>query len=72
MPMVLPGRLGGGVENISRTATEQDRKNSFETFGAVQSAAIIQDKFSPFPSTYPCLRARFSTRRKAPEKSVAI
>ncbi|HVP49761.1 MAG TPA: RNA-binding protein, partial [Candidatus Bathyarchaeia archaeon] len=32
--------------NISRTATEQDLKGAFEAFGAVQSAAIIKDKFS--------------------------
>ncbi|MGA2531448.1 MAG: RNA-binding protein [Candidatus Aminicenantales bacterium] len=34
------------VGNISRTATEQDIKEAFEAFGAVQSAAIIKDKFS--------------------------
>ena len=34
------------VGNISRTATEQDLKEAFEAFGAVQSAAIIKDKFS--------------------------
>jgi len=34
------------VGNISRTATEQDLKEAFESFGAVQSAAIIKDKFS--------------------------
>ncbi|HVP49758.1 MAG TPA: RNA-binding protein [Candidatus Bathyarchaeia archaeon] len=32
--------------NISRTATEQDLKEAYEAFGAVQSAAIIKDKFS--------------------------
>jgi len=44
--MVLPGQLGGRVGNISRTVTEQDLKEAFEVFGAVQSAAIIKDKFS--------------------------
>ena len=34
------------VGNISRTATEQDIKEAFEAFGAVQTAAIIKDKFS--------------------------
>jgi cold-inducible RNA-binding protein len=34
------------VGNISRTATEQDLKEAFEAFGAVQSVAIIKDKFS--------------------------
>ncbi len=34
------------VGNISRTVTEQDLKEAFEAFGAVQSAAIIKDKFS--------------------------
>jgi RNA recognition motif-containing protein len=28
------------------TVTEQDLKDAFEAFGAVQSAAIIKDKFS--------------------------
>jgi len=34
------------VGNISRTATEQDLKEAFEAFGAVQTASIIKDKFS--------------------------
>ncbi len=34
------------VGNISRTATEQDLKEAFETFGTVQTASIIKDKFS--------------------------
>lgn len=34
------------VGNISRTATEQDIKEAFEAFGAVQTASIIKDKFS--------------------------
>lgn len=34
------------VGNISRTAVEQDLKEAFEAFGAVQSVAIIKDKFS--------------------------
>jgi RNA recognition motif-containing protein len=34
------------VGNISRTATDQDLKEAFEAFGAVQSVAIIKDKFS--------------------------
>ncbi len=33
------------VGNISRTATEQDLKEAFEAFGAVQAASIIKDKF---------------------------
>ncbi len=34
------------VGNISRTATEQDIKEAFEAYGAVQTASIIKDKFS--------------------------
>jgi RNA recognition motif-containing protein len=34
------------VGSISRTVTEQKLKEAFEAFGAVQSAAIIKDKFS--------------------------
>ena len=34
------------VGNISRTATEQDLKEAFEAYGAVQTASIIKDKFS--------------------------
>ena len=34
------------VGNISRTVTEQELREAFEAYGAVQSAAIIKDKFS--------------------------
>ncbi len=34
------------VGTMSRTVTEQDLKEAFEAFGAVQSVAIIKDKFS--------------------------
>jgi RNA recognition motif-containing protein len=34
------------VGNISRTVTEQELREAFEAFGAVQSASIIKDKFS--------------------------
>ncbi len=34
------------VGSISRTATEQDLKDTFAAYGEVQSASIIKDKFS--------------------------
>ena len=34
------------VGNISRTATEQNLKDAFAAYGAVQSASIIKDKYS--------------------------
>ena len=34
------------VENISRTANEQDLKDAFAAFGEVTSSSIIKDKFS--------------------------
>jgi RNA recognition motif-containing protein len=40
------GQLSGRLGNISRTVTEQDLKEPFEALGAVQSVAMIEDKFS--------------------------
>jgi hypothetical protein len=34
------------VENISRTANEQDLKDAFAAFGEVPCSSIIKDKFS--------------------------
>jgi RNA recognition motif-containing protein len=34
------------VGNLSRDVSETDLKQAFEAFGAVQSAAIIKDKFT--------------------------
>ncbi|HEV8538143.1 MAG TPA: RNA-binding protein [Bacteroidota bacterium] len=53
------------VGNISRDVTEDDLRQAFQAFGAVDSISIIKDKFSGMPKGFAFIEMPVKTEAEA-------